>query len=315
MIQFENRVAIVTGAGNGLGRSHALGLAARGAKVIVNDYGGSVNGNGGASSAAQEVAQEILQAGGEALADDSDVSDFQQVTRMKNRAMDAFGRIDILVNNAGILRDKTFQKMAIDDFSKVMDVHLMGTVNCTKSVWDVMRAQGYGRIIMTSSSSGLYGNFGQSNYASAKMALIGLMNVLQLEGEKYGIRVNALAPSANTRMTEDLISDSARELMTVESVTPALLYLAHENAPSRVIMCAGGGRYSIARLYENEGIYLPPEDQSPENLVKNLDLLDSEDNQSTYFDAITHSREITKRAEAHLAEVAGYQPNQADLKE
>ena len=200
-IRFDGRVAIVTGAGGGLGRQHALALAARGAKVVVNDLGGALDGNGATPVAAQKVVDEITAAGGIAIASGASVTDAAAVQAMVDAAMAAWGRVDILVNNAGILRDKSFTKMALDDFRLVVEVHLMGAVNCTKAVWDVMRAQNYGRIVMTTSSSGLYGNFGQSNYGAAKMALVGLMQTLSIEGAKNDIRVNCLAPTAATRMT------------------------------------------------------------------------------------------------------------------
>ena len=208
-LRFDGKTAIVTGAGNGLGRSHALALAARGAKVVVNDFGGARDGTGGSSEAAEKVVEEIRAAGGEAIANGADVSSEEQVGAMVKQTLDQWGRIDILVNNAGILRDRTFAKITMDDFRKVMEVHLMGSVNCTHAVWPIMREQAYGRIVMTSSSSGLHGNFGQSNYGAAKAGVVGLMNVLELEGEKYGIRVNTLAPSAATRKPEELISAEA----------------------------------------------------------------------------------------------------------
>ena len=216
-IRFDGKVAIVTGAGNGLGRSHALGLAARGAKVVVNDLGGSVDGSGGSSEAAKAVVAEIEAAGGEAIANGANVTDMAEVTRMVDEAMAKWGRIDILVNNAGVLRDKSFSNVEMKDFAFVLDVHLMGSVNCSKAVWNVMREQGYGRIAMTTSSSGLYGNFGQTNYGAAKMGVIGLMNTLVIEGAKYGIKVNALSPCAATRMTEDIIPENLLELLTPES--------------------------------------------------------------------------------------------------
>ena len=215
-ISFEGRVAIVTGAGNGLGRAHALGLAARGAKVVVNDLGTARDGNGGSSAAAEKVVEEIRAAGGQAIADGANVADFSQVQAMTAMVKREWGRVDILVNNAGILRDKSFAKMDLADFRTVIDVHLMGSVHCTRSVWDIMREQNYGRIVMTTSSSGLYGNFGQSNYGSAKAGVIGLMNVLAQEGRKNDIRVNTLSPTAATRMTEDLISADMLALMTPE---------------------------------------------------------------------------------------------------
>lgn len=275
-IRYDGKVAIVTGAGNGLGKSHALALAARGAKVVVNDLGGTVDGslagNGNTLTPAQAVVEEIKAAGGEAIANGANVTKADEVNAMVAQAMEAWGRVDILVNNAGILRDKTFSKMSLDDFRLVVDVHLMGAATCTKAVWDIMKEQGYGRIVMTSSSSGIYGNFGQSNYGAAKMGVVGLMNVLHLEGAKYGIKVNALAPAAATRMTENLgIDEQAMALMTVESVTAGLLYLICDDAPSRLVLCAGAGGYAATRIYETDGIYLPPEQQTPENIAAHID--------------------------------------------
>ena len=271
--RYDNRVAIVTGAGNGLGRSHALGLAARGAKVVVNDLGGAVDGSGSQLSAAESVVEEIRAAGGEAIANGANVTQPDEVEAMVQSAIDKWGRVDILVNNAGILRDKSFSKMSLDDFRLVLDVHLMGAAICSKAVWDLMKEQQYGRIVMTSSSSGIYGNFGQSNYGAAKMGVVGLMNVLHLEGAKYGIRVNALSPTAATRMTEGLIDPEALELMTVESVTAGLLYLVGEEAPARLVLCAGAGGYAATRIYETDGIYLSPEDQTPENIALNIEYI------------------------------------------
>jgi NAD(P)-dependent dehydrogenase (short-subunit alcohol dehydrogenase family) len=263
-ISFEGRVAIVTGAGNGLGRAHALGLAARGAKVVVNDLGAARDGTGGSAAAAERVVEEIRAAGGQAIADGANIADFAQVQAMAARAKSEWGRIDILVNNAGILRDKSFAKMALADFRTVMDVHLMGSVHCTKAVWDIMREQNYGRIVMTTSSSGLYGNFGQSNYGSAKAGVLGLMNVLAQEGRKNDIRVNTLSPTAATRMTEDLITSEMLALMTPDSITPGLLYLVSEDAPTRTILCAGAGAFAVARIVETKGAYLSENERTPE---------------------------------------------------
>ena len=266
-IRYDGKVAIVSGAGQGLGRSHAIELAKRGAKVVVNDLGGSVDGTGGGSEAALSVVAEIEALGGEAIANGANVADYGQVEAMVQQAMDQWGRIDILVNNAGILRDKSFAKGSLEDFKLVLDVHLMGTVNCTKACWDIMREQEYGRIVVTTSSSGLYGNFGQTNYGSAKMGVVGLMNTLVQEGAKYNIRVNALAPTAGTRMTEGLIDPKAFELLTPETVTPAVLYLVSEDAPNRTILCAGAGAFAVTRLVESDGLWLPPEEQTPEGIA------------------------------------------------
>ncbi len=271
-IRFDGQVAIVTGAGNGLGRSHALALAARGAKVVVNDLGGARDGAGQSLAASEQVVEEIKAAGGEAFANGANVAKMDEVEAMVAEAVDRWGRVDILVNNAGILRDKTFAKMDMENFQLVVNVHLMGSANCTKAVWGIMREQNYGRIVMTSSSSGTYGNFGQSNYSAAKFGVVGLMNTLHLEGQKYGIHVNGLSPAATTRMTEDLGgSDEMQELMTVESVSAALVYLVSEQAPSRLVLCAGAGGYAALRVYETEGIYLPPEEQTPENVMAHID--------------------------------------------
>lgn len=266
-INFAGRVAIVTGAGNGLGRSHALELARRGARVVVNDLGGARDGSGTSSAASQEVVALIEAMGGEAIAHGANVANYREVEDMVQQAMDKWGRIDILINNAGILRDKSFTKMDLDDFKLVMDVHVMGSVNCTKAVWDIMREQSYGRILMTTSSSGLYGNFGQTNYGAAKMAVIGLMNTLVLEGAKYNIRVNALAPTAATRMTEDLMPAEILAMLQPEAVTAGALALVHEDAPNRFILCAGAGGYASAHVVETDGVFIPQEQQSPEAVL------------------------------------------------
>ncbi|MCH1929560.1 SDR family NAD(P)-dependent oxidoreductase [Shewanella sp. A25] len=266
-IRFDGKVAIVTGAGNGLGRSHALALAQRGAKVVVNDLGGGVDGSGASLSAAEQVVQEIIAAGGEAIANGANVTKPDEVNAMVQQALEAWGRIDILVNNAGILRDKSFAKVSTEDFELVVDVHLMGATHCSKAVWETMKNQPEGgTIIMTTSSSGLYGNFGQANYGAAKMAQVGLMNVLAIEGAKYGIKVNALSPCAATRMLKDLVDEKASDVLTVESVTAGLLYLASDLSPTKFILCAGGGGFATARIYETQGIYLPPEQQTPEHI-------------------------------------------------
>jgi NAD(P)-dependent dehydrogenase (short-subunit alcohol dehydrogenase family) len=260
-IEFDDRVAIVTGAGSGLGRSHALGLAARGAKVVVNDLGGAP------FDKAMKVVEEIRAGGGTAIADPADVADFEQVSEMVARAERAWGRVDILVNNAGVLRDKTFAKMGMADFDFVLRVHLMGSANCTKAVWAGMRERKYGRIVLTSSASGIYGNFGQANYGAAKAAMIGLMNVLHLEGAKNNIRVNVLAPTARTAMTESLLTPVAAELMTPESVTPGVLFLVSEDAPSRVILGAGAGVFAVTHIGETPGVYLDESERTPETIA------------------------------------------------
>jgi len=270
-IRYDGKVAIVTGAGGGLGRSHALELAKRGAKVVVNDLGGSVSGEGQNSDAALAVVAEIEALGGEAIAHPANVAVMEDVEDMVAKTMDAWGRIDILVNNAGILRDKSFIKMDMADFKLVLDVHLMGSVNCTKAVWEIMKNQEYGRIVMTSSSSGLYGNFGQSNYGAAKLGVVGFMNTLAQEGAKYNIRVNALAPTAGTRMTEGLMSEQAFNLLTPETVTPAVLYLVNEDAPTHTILAAGAGAYAVAKIVETDAVWLPIEEQTPEGIAAHWD--------------------------------------------
>tara|TARA_X000000368_G_scaffold105268_1_gene81571 strand:- start:230 stop:1156 length:927 start_codon:yes stop_codon:yes gene_type:complete len=255
-IDFKDKVAIVTGAGGGLGRSHALELSKRGAKVVVNDLGGSVDGSGGSSDAAEKVVKEIISSGGQAISNGSSVTDDNGVKLMIDQTIDEYGRIDILINNAGILIDKSFSKMEINDFEKVLNVHLMGTVKPTKAVWEIMKEQNYGRILVTSSSSGLYGNFGQTNYGAAKLGLVGFMNTLKLEGQKYNVHVNALTPVAYTRMTANLMPPEAENLLTPESVTPAAIYLVSHEAPNGTILCAGAGVYSVSKIMESDGLSL-----------------------------------------------------------
>jgi NAD(P)-dependent dehydrogenase (short-subunit alcohol dehydrogenase family) len=279
-IRFDHRVAIVTGAGNGLGRCHALGLAARGAKVVVNDAGGTVEGTG-RSAAAEKVVAEIAAAGGTAIADTADVTDPAEVAAMVGRALQRWGRIDILVNNAGILRDKSFGKLALEDFRAVLEVHVLGGFHAAKAVWERMRAQNYGRIVFTTSSTGLYGNFGQANYATAKAALIGLMKVLDQEGRKNDIRVNILSPTASTRMTEALLPEEDRALLDPADVTPGLLYLVSEGAPSGVMLCAGAGCFARAEVVETAGLYLPPEERSPETIARRFDEISAPEGAAT----------------------------------
>jgi NAD(P)-dependent dehydrogenase (short-subunit alcohol dehydrogenase family) len=271
-IRLDGQVAIVTGAGQGLGRAHALALAERGAKLLVNDLGDE-NGN---SPNAATVVDEIVSAGGQAMAHGANVANLEQVEDMVKLAMTTWGRVDILVNNAGILRDKTFQKMSMDDFRLVIDVHLIGSANCAKAVWEIMREQRYGRIIFTSSSSGLYGNFGQANYGAAKMAMLGFMNTLHLEGAKYDIRVNCLAPTAGTAMTEGLFPDAVFKLMAAEAVSPAVVFLASEDAPSRKVLCAGGGSFAVFKGFETEGLSLAPNEVTPEGIAASWGMINDE---------------------------------------
>ena len=270
-IEFNDKVAIVTGAGGGIGKEHALELARRGAKVVVNDLGGSVDGSG-TSDAAEEVVELIKSSGGEAISNGASVTDLKAVKEMVQQTMDEWGRIDILVNNAGILRDKSFHKVSIEDFNLVMDVHFQGSLNCTHTIFPIMREQEYGRIIFTSSASGVYGNFGQTNYGSAKMAMIGLMNTLKLEGQNKNIFTNSITPVAYTRMTEGLIPEDFGQNLKSEYITPAVIYLASDHAPNGVIIAAGAGVFSRINIQETMGVSLGTgEDMTPENIHANWD--------------------------------------------
>ena len=270
-VEFENRVAIVTGAGGGLGRSHALALAARGVKVVVNDLGGAVDGTGGSETMAEKVVAEIIAAGGEAIANGANVTNEAEVQAMVDEAIAKWGKVDILVNNAGILRDKSFSKMTLADWDLVVAVHLKGSAVCTKAVWNHMKENAYGRIVMTTSSSGMYGNFGQTNYGAAKAGLSGFMRTLCLEGAKYDIRVNVLSPTARSRMTENLMPEEILEKLTVESVSAGLVYLVCDDSPNRMIMCAGAGGYSETKVFETSGINLSEGAQTAENVAKFID--------------------------------------------
>jgi NAD(P)-dependent dehydrogenase (short-subunit alcohol dehydrogenase family) len=299
-IRFDGRVAIVTGAGGGLGRQHALALAARGAAVVVNDLGAQVDGRGGAPAAAEAVAEEIRAAGGKAIANGASVTDFTAVQAMVDAAMREWGRVDILVNNAGILRDKSFAKMALEDFRLVMDVHLMGAVHCTKAVWDIMRERNYGRIVMTTSSTGLYGNFGQANYGAAKMALVGLMQTLSIEGAKHDIRVNCLAPTAATRMTENLMPEAVLKLLEPGAVTPGLLALVAEDAPTRAILCAGAGSFERAHVTLTEGVHVGHPDDAAERIAAAWSAISDRDGETVpQSGAAQGTLEIAKAMRAH----------------
>ena len=270
-IRFDEKVVIVTGAGGGLGREHAIEFAKRGARVVVNDLGGSVDGNG-ASDSANAVVEHIKSNGGQAIANGASVTDLDAVKEMVQQTLDKWGRIDILVNNAGILRDKSFHKVSHDDFNLVMNVHFQGTFNCTHTVFPIMREQQYGRIIFTSSSSGVFGNFGQTNYGSAKMAMIGLMNTLKIEGQNKNIFTNSITPVAYTRMTEGLIPEDFGKNLKPEFVTPAVMYLASDDAPNGAIMAAGAGVFSRIFIHETMGVSLGMgEEMTPENIKANWD--------------------------------------------
>jgi len=281
-VEFENRVAIVTGAGGGLGRSHALALAARGVKVVVNDLGGSVDGTGGSETMAEKVVAEIIAAGGEAIANGANVTNEAEVQAMVDETIAKWGKIDILVNNAGILRDKSFSKMEMSDWDLVVAVHLKGSAVCTKAVWNHMKENGYGRIVMTTSSSGMYGNFGQTNYGAAKAGLSGFMRTLCLEGAKYDIRVNVLSPTARSRMTENLMPEEILEKLTVESVSAGLVYLVCDDSPNRMILCAGAGGYSETKVFETSGINLSEGEQTAENVAKFIDKIRATDDMEEY---------------------------------
>jgi NAD(P)-dependent dehydrogenase (short-subunit alcohol dehydrogenase family) len=269
-ITFEGRVAIVTGAGGGLGRAYALELARRGARVVVNDLGAARDGTGH-SDAAASVVDEILTAGGEAVANGASVTEMDQVEAMVAAAREKWGGVHILINNAGILRDKSFAKMTMDDFRAVIDVHLIGAANCTKAVWELMRAQNYGRILMTSSSTGLYGNFGQSNYGAAKLGLAGFAKTLQLEGARHDIRVNVIAPTAATRMTEGLFPPEMFDLFKAENVVPAALFLVSQDAPTNAILGAGAGVVQAAYITLTPGVLLPEGSRTIEDVAANWD--------------------------------------------
>ena len=270
-IRFDDQVAIVTGAGGGIGKQHALELARRGAKVVVNDLGGSVDGSG-TSDAANSVVEQIISEGGEAIANGASVTDLAAIQSMVKDVMAKWGRIDVLVNNAGILRDKSFHNVTLDDFNLVMDVHFQGTLNCTHTIYPIMREQGYGRIIFTSSSSGVFGNFGQANYGAAKMAMVGLMNTLKIEGQKYNVFSNSITPVAYTRMTEGLIPEDFGKNLQPEYVTPAVLYLASDQAPNGAVMSAGAGVFSRIYIHETMGVSLGTgDDMTRENIAASWD--------------------------------------------
>jgi len=286
-IDLTGRVAIVTGAGGGLGRAHAMALAARGAQVVVNDLG---------LAQAQTVANEIASRGGRAMAIHGSVSDYNAVQNMVDRTVSEWSRVDILINNAGILRDKTFAKMDLADFRLVIEVHVMGSVYCTKAVWGYMREQNYGRIVMTTSSSGLYGNFGQSNYSTAKMALVGLMQTLALEGARNNIRVNCIAPTAATQMSNDLLPQPELDLLRPELVSPAVLALVRDDAPTRTILCAGAGSFETAHITLTPGVHLAEGPRMAEQIVSQWDQISERTGELVPASGERQAREELKKA-------------------
>lgn len=297
-IRFDGKTAIVTGAGVGLGRCHALGLAARGANVVVNDLGTAPDGSGQSSQAALDVVNEIKAMGGRAIADATNIANVTHVNAMVARTINEFGGIDILVNNAGILRDKTFAKMPLHDFERVLDVHLMGTVNCTQAVWTHMRDQEYGRIVFTSSGSGLYGNFGQSNYGAAKASVVGLMNVLAQEGARSNIRVNILAPTAATRMTQSLLPEGTLDLLQPETITPGLLALVCEDAPNKMILGAGAGCFAETRITETQGVALVGDDLTAEGVIAAMAQIRDPNGAEVIENAFAQTRKYARMAAA-----------------
>lgn len=296
-ISFEGQVAIVTGAGNGLGKCHALELARRGARVVVNDFGGARDGTGGSLSPAEAVVEEIRAAGGEAIADGANVAEAAACDGMAEAALAQWGRIDVLINNAGILRDKSFAKMGDDLWRPVIDVHLNGAANCSRAVWGAMKEQGYGRILMTTSTSGIYGNFGQANYGAAKMGVVGLMNTLCIEGAKSDIRVNAISPTAATRMTEDILTPEMLAALDPAFVTPAAVYLVSKDAPNRTVMFAGAGTYSVLEIRESEGLYLPPEERDADHVAAHFAEISDMSGASVYRAGLEHVAKITTNAQ------------------
>jgi NAD(P)-dependent dehydrogenase (short-subunit alcohol dehydrogenase family) len=297
-IRFDGQVVIVTGSGGGLGRSHALGFAARGARVVIADFGGARDGSGGSSVAADAVVAEIKAAGGEAMASAVNVTDMAQVEAMVSQVMTAWGRIDVLVNNAGILRDKSFGKLTMDDWKAVLDVHVMGSVHCSRAVWDIMKAQNYGRIIMTTSSTGAYGNFGQTNYGTAKLGLVGFQKSLYLEGLKNNIYVNSILPVAATRMTQDIMPAEKLAMLKPEFVTPAVLFLGSVHAPNNTIISAGAGVYAVAQMVETDGMYFAPADQSPENILAHWDKISDPAGQRGLNAGAEHGQKILSKVMA-----------------
>ena len=296
-ISFDGQVAIVTGAGNGLGRSHALELGKRGAKVVVNDFGGARDGTGGEMGPAEKVAQEIIDAGGEAIANGANVANYSDCEAMAAQAMEKWGRIDVLINNAGILRDKSFGKLEMENWNMVVDVHLTGSANCSRAVWNHMKDQNYGRILMTTSTSGIYGNFGQANYGAAKLGLVGLMNTLCIEGAKNNIQINCISPTAATRMTEDILTEDMLAKLDPKFVTPAAVFLVSNEAPNHTVMFAGAGSYTTMQISESAGMHLAEEDRNADGVAANFAAISDMSNPDVFYSGTEHVVKVVKMAE------------------
>ena len=295
-ISFEGQVAIVTGAGNGLGRSHALELGKRGAKVVVNDFGGARDGTGGELGPAEKVAREIIDAGGEAIANGANVAKFSDCEAMVNDAISKWGRVDVLINNAGILRDKSFGKLEMSDWNAVVDVHLNGSANCSRAVWNQMKEQNFGRILMTTSTSGIYGNFGQANYGAAKLGLVGLMNTLCIEGAKNNIKVNCLSPTAATRMTEDILTPDMLARLDPKFVTPAAVFLVSKDAPNHTVMFAGAGSYTTMQISESAGLHLSEEDRNADGIAANFEKISDMSKPDVFYSGTEHVVKVVQMA-------------------
>lgn len=295
-ISFDGQVAIVTGAGNGLGRSHALELGKRGAKVVVNDFGGARDGTGGSLSPAEEVVSEIENAGGEAVANGANVANYSECEAMVADALAKWGRVDALINNAGILRDKSFGKMEMSDWEAVVNVHLNGSANCSRAVWNQMKEQNYGRILMTTSTSGIYGNFGQANYGAAKLGLVGLMNTLCIEGAKNNIQINCLSPTAATRMTEDILTEDMLGKLDPKYVTPAAVFLVSKEAPNHCVMFAGAGTYATMQISESAGINLLEDERNADGVAANFEAISDMSNPDVFYSGTEHVVKAVQKA-------------------
>ncbi|MEM7069098.1 MAG: SDR family NAD(P)-dependent oxidoreductase [Pseudomonadota bacterium] len=295
-ISFEGQVAIVTGAGNGLGKSHALELGRRGAKVVANDFGGARDGTGGSLSPAETVVEEITAAGGQAMANGANVANAGDCEAMVEDTLEKWGRIDVLVNNAGILRDKSFGKMDMSDWNSVIDVHLNGSANCSRAVWNTMKEQNYGRILMTTSTSGIYGNFGQANYGAAKLGLVGFMNTLCIEGAKNNIQVNCLSPTAATRMTEDILTEDMLARLDPKYVTPAAVFLVSKDAPNRTVMFAGAGSYTTMQISESAGLHLAEEDRTADGIAANFEAISDMSKPDVFRSGTEHVVKVVQMA-------------------